>query len=85
MEIKINVPNYDRNFGLSDSWTDGYEIKVTNENGEISIFANEEGLRSLATHLLALTGDDVPSGYHLHFSEDYGLEEGSMDLVIGKK
>jgi hypothetical protein len=85
MEIKIDVPDYDSRFGLSDRWVDDYEIHVTFENGVVSIVANQEGLQSLATHLLALSQNEVRSGYHLHFDQSYGLEEGSVELVLGKK
>jgi hypothetical protein len=84
MEMKIQVGEYDKDGGLADHWIDGFEISVDVDNGEVVIFANQAGLKSLATHLLALSQDEVPSGYHLHFSQDYGLKEGSADLVLGK-
>ena len=48
-------------------WVDGFEIKVVAENGEIVIFANREGLLSLAKQLMTLA-DGVP-GDHIHYDE----------------
>ena len=85
MEMTISVPEYEKDRGLWDQWYEGYEIEVLVENDEVLILANREGLKSLATHLLALSQDEVPRGYHLHFSSGYGLENGSVDLILGKK
>ena len=61
-------------------WVDGFEIKVVAENGEIVIFANREGLLSLAKQLMTLA-DGVP-GDHIHYDEQNSLEEGSVELII---
>ena len=61
-------------------WVDGFEIKAVAENGEIVIYANREGMLSLAKHFSALA-DGVP-GDHIHYDEQNSLEEGSAEIVI---
>ena len=61
-------------------WVDGFEIKAVAENGEIVIYANREGMLSLAKHFSALA-DGVP-GDHIHYDEQNSLEEGSAEMVI---
>jgi len=39
----------------------------------------------LANHLLNLSQENIPSGYHLHFDEYNSLENGSCDLIIQKQ
>ena len=46
-------------------WVDGFEIRVSIENGEAVISANKEGLISLAKHLTALA-EETP-GSHIHY------------------
>ena len=84
MKVEIQIPEYHRNGGLSDATVDGHRLSVTIDNGEVLVFGNPAGLIWLATNLMALSQEPVPSGYHQHFSQDYGLEPESVDLVIGK-
>jgi hypothetical protein len=84
MEIKIDVPEYSSDNGITYKWENGFEIETKIENGMTTIIANKEGLISLANHLLNLAQDEIPSGYHLHFDENNSLEEGSSELIIQK-
>ena len=61
-------------------WVDGFEIRVSIENGEAVISANKEGLISLAKHLTALA-EETP-GSHNRYDEQNSLEEGSAALTI---
>ena len=61
-------------------WVDGFEIKVTVEDGTAIISANKEGLLSLANHLTALA-EGVP-GDHIHLDAYNSLEDGSAELII---
>ena len=61
-------------------WVDGFEIKAVDKNGEIVIYANREGMLSLAKHFSALAAG-VP-GDHIHYDEQNSLEEGSAEIVI---
>lgn len=61
-------------------WVDGFEIRVTIENGAAVISANREGLFSLAEQLAALA--DGQPGDHIHYNEHTSLEEGSAELII---
>jgi len=85
MEIKIEVPKYSPDNGITYRWEEGFEIRTLIDNGKISIIANQAGLLSLANHLLNLAQDDIQSGHHLHFDEHNSLEEGSPELIIQKK
>ena len=61
-------------------WVEGYEIRVTIDNGTAVISANREGLLSLAKQLAALA--DGQPGDHIHYDEHTSLEEGSAELII---
>ena len=61
-------------------WVDGFEIRVSIENGEAVISANKEGLLSLAKQLTALAEEDT--GSHIHYSDYNSLEDGSAELII---
>ena len=62
------------------AWIDGYEIKVSIENGTTVISANREGLLSLAAQLTALANAEI--GAHIHYDEYNSLEDGSTELMI---
>lgn len=80
----IDIPKYNKNTGLRLCWNNGYMIKVVNENEEVVISANREGLISLANHLLNLAQADVPCGTHIHLDENNSLEDGSQSIIIEK-
>ena len=61
-------------------WVDGAEIRVTIENGAVTMTANKEGLLSLATQLAALA--EAAPGSHIHYDEYNSLEEGSAEMII---
>ncbi|MDP9047621.1 MAG: hypothetical protein M3N14_05750 [Bacteroidota bacterium] len=84
MEIKLEIPDYDKTTGLRSHWEDGFEIDVKELNGEILISANRAGLISLAIQLLTLAQDTVPPGHHFYFDDYNSLEEGSNKLIIQK-
>ncbi|MET8137481.1 hypothetical protein ABZV24_37200 [Streptomyces sp. NPDC005251] len=66
------------------TWEEGAHIEVRNLGGEIVIEANAAGLKTLASHLLALAQDGTPDGTDLHLEENNGLEQGSVGLVLEK-
>ena len=61
-------------------WVDGFEIKVTVEDGTAIISANKEGLLSLSNHLTALA--ESTSRDHIHLDSYNSLEDGSAELII---
>ena len=61
-------------------WIDGFEIQAKVDNGTVVIFANREGLLSLAKQLTALA-DGMP-GDHIHYDEHNSLETGSTEMII---
>jgi len=61
-------------------WVEGYAIRVSARDGEVTLSANREGLLSLARQLAALA-EGTP-GDHIHYDEDDALEEGSAALIV---
>ena len=61
-------------------WEDGFSIRTSLYEDEMTISANRAGLISLAKSFLALA-DGVP-GDHFHLDVYNSLEEGSSPLVI---
>lgn len=68
---------------MNINWIDGFEISVDNNNDEVVISANREGLLSLAGQLAALAEGKL--GDHIHYDENNSLEEGSAELIIERK
>jgi hypothetical protein len=66
-------------------WEDNFEIEVKIDKNTVLLWANKDGLISLANHLLKLSEDEFPSGYHFHLDDYNSLEEGSNEIIIGKK
>jgi hypothetical protein len=66
-------------------WDDNSEIEVKVEKNQVMLWANKEGLVSLAKHLMKLSEDEHPSGYHFHLDDYNLLDKGSNEIVIGKK
>ena len=84
MKQEVEIIQYDANEGIQFKWENNFAIEVKKEDGEIIISANNEGLISLARHLLTLAQNEVPIGTHIHLDEYNSLEEGSADLIIVK-
>ena len=61
-------------------WVDEFSISVKNDDKEVTISANREGLLSLARHFQVLA-EGAP-GDHIHYDEHNSLEEGSSALII---
>ncbi|MFC7668620.1 hypothetical protein ACFQT0_15530 [Hymenobacter humi] len=80
--MTIVIPEYSSSTGIRYLWSDGFEIKVEVVDNEVVITGNQAGLKSLATHLLTLAQDNVPSGCHVHYDEHNSLEAGSKDLIL---
>ena len=85
MKQEIEIVQYDANKGIQFNWEENFEIEVKNEDGEVIISANNEGLLSLARHLLTLAQNEVPIGTHIHLDEYNSLEEGSIGLTFEKR
>ena len=84
MQINIDLGTYSTEGGLQLTWVPGYMLRVTSAGGEVSITANEQGLRSLAQHLLTLAEAHVPPGVHAHMEPGLELDDDSAPFVIGK-
>jgi hypothetical protein len=84
MEMKLEIPEYDKNVGFKYYWEYGFEIKVSSSDNKVSISANKAGLISLAIQMLTIAQDAVPVNYYTYLDEYNSLEEGSKELVIQK-
>ena len=85
MKKEVEIIKYDASKGLQLSWESNYVIEVKKEENEVMIIANNEGLLSLAKHLLTLAQEEVPSGSHIHLDQYNSLESESIDLIIEKR
>jgi hypothetical protein len=61
-------------------WVEGFVIRVSGEDGTLTVSANREGLLSLAKLLSALA-EETP-GSHIHLDEHNSLEDGSTELIL---
>lgn len=84
MKKEVEIIKYDTSKGLQLSWESNFAIEVKSEEDKVLISANNEGLISLAKHLLTLAQENVPLGAHLHFDQYNSLEDDSIDLIIEK-
>lgn len=84
-EIKLQIPEYIREEGLILNWDDSSEVEVKIEGEEVLLFANKEGLISLANLFLNLSQANVPSGVHIHLDSYSSLEDDSNDMIVGKR
>ena len=64
-------------------WVEGFKISISvQDNKEVTISANKEGLLSLANQLKALAEGEP--GNHIHYDEYNSLETGSSGMIIEK-
>jgi hypothetical protein len=84
MRVVIDMPEYETARGLMYEWDAGFEIGVRIANDEVTITANQPGLRSLARHLMMLAQDTVPAHSHIHLDSSNALVDGSCQVVIDK-
>lgn len=65
---------------MTINWINGFKINVSIDESAVVIFANKEGLLSLANQLTALANE--VNGAHIHYDEHNSLEEGSSEMII---
>lgn len=81
--MKIETIPYNACSGVQLKWEDNFHIKTEIVDYEqIVIKANNEGLLSLARHLLTLI--ESPVGTHIHLDRDNSLEDDSCELIFEK-
>lgn len=80
-EIVVKVP-VSNGVHMRTEWDDYSEILVSKDENVVLIKANQAGLITLARHLLTLAQGSVPPGYHLHYDDYGGLEEGSVEMIL---
>jgi hypothetical protein len=85
MNADVDLGSYSAESGLRLTWVPGYKVRVAVTDGEVLITANQQGLLSLAQHLLTLAQADVPSGVHAHMEPGLELEEDSTALILDKQ
>jgi hypothetical protein len=82
--IIVKIPKYQPENGLKLEWENNFFITLRQENDTVILQANENGLKSLAKHLIALSNPGVPNNIHIHFDDSNSLESGSPELIIEK-
>ena len=82
--IILKIPKYHPEDGLKLEWETGFSIKVKQDDGTVILRANENGLLSLAKHLIMLANPEVPANIHIHFDDLNSLESGSSEFIIEK-
>jgi hypothetical protein len=80
----VEVGTYDAAEGLHLVWTPHFLVEVIAGPREVTVKANRAGLRTLASHLLALAGEDVPPGVHIHLEPGLELEPGSSPMIFDR-
>lgn len=80
----VEVGTFDPATGLGLVWAPNFLMEVVASPHDITIKANRAGLRTLAAHMLALAGDDVPAGVHIHMEPGLELEAGSQPLILDR-
>jgi hypothetical protein len=85
MQLNIDLGSYSAERGLSLTWVPGYSLRVVATDGEVVISGNEQGLRSLAQHLLTLADGKVPAGVHAHIEPSLELDDNSVALILDKR
>lgn len=83
--IVLKIPKFSPEKGIQLEWEQDFFIRITEEDGTILLSANQQGLRSLAKHLLCLADSAAPINSHLHLDETNALSEGSIELILEKK
>ena len=66
---------------MRNEWVDGYEIRVSIENGEAVISANREGLLSLAKQMTALAEETPGSHYRCRASVKHRQNIGKTSVM----
>lgn len=84
MKYEIEVPSYSNRTGFKFDWQYGFTIDARITDNTVVIKANKEGLVSLARHLLSMSQEGIPSGYHFHLDETNSLEDGSCEIIVEK-
>lgn len=85
MKLELKIPDYQPEKGITLLWELDFKIHTkVDDSGAISIIANQDGLISLATHLLTLAQSAVPVGAHIHYDVGEELEADSCEMILGK-
>ena len=85
MDLNIELGTYSPEQGLRLVWVPGYALRVGTADREVTISGNEQGLRSLAQHLLTLADAQVPAGVHAHIEPGLELDDDSATLILDKR
>lgn len=80
IEMKIIPCMYRGSFSFI--WEDNFSIYIYQPKENLIIQANEDGLISLARHLITLI--DAPNYAHFHLDEFNSLEDGSCEVIFQK-
>jgi hypothetical protein len=84
MDVNIDLGRYSTDTGLQLVWVPGYTLRVVADTDGVLVSGNEQGLRSLAQHLLTLADQAVPVGVHAHMEPGLELDDDSAALTVEK-
>jgi hypothetical protein len=65
MNMTLSIPDYNPSEGIRVSWVGDHQIKVIISDNEVTIIANKDGFLTLATQMLTLAQEGIPSGHGL--------------------
>lgn len=82
MKIEMEILEYVPAQGLQHTWDHNSYIHTEMQGSAFYIKMDRAGLMSLAELLLTLAQAKVPAGCHVHLDSFYGMEEGSIELII---
>lgn len=82
MEFRYSPRQYTPTAGVALDYHGCPKIKVTLGHNDVILWANKDGLVTLAMHMLALAQPDVPFGCHNHYDRGVVLEDDSENLII---
>jgi hypothetical protein len=84
MDANIELGRYSNETGLHLVWVPGYTLRIVAGTDGVLVSGNEQGLRSLAQHLLTLADQVVPVGVHAHMEPGLELDDDSAALTVEK-
>lgn len=84
--VTLNYSLYSTETGVLWNWYDNAKVSVNIDFDEKSclISWNQEGLLSLAQHLVSLAQDGAPTWTHFHLDDFSSLEKGSNEIIFEK-
>jgi len=81
----MTMPEYDQRKGVRLGESNAGDIGVAVDGRDISIFANQDGLTSLAVRLLSLARDDFSGENEIRLASFYEPGSEPLEVIIRRK